>query len=619
MNSSVDEIIDKIFKTRNLSFEGEIDKDFKLKETDFLITNSENNYEVNLYSIVFYEALKEKIERRLDCKISLDIEEAFIMLHDVEEKIKLENGFENIINAYTEIFKEFKVNYLLEVEKKNINVIDFYNKYKIQNTSNYKIRSFVEVFFKYLSRSEKNENEIIELFKQNDNNNRYYFNKYLEEIVENKKVFAEKIINEALKDYNKEISHLVIILTTALVNNDNEKFDLLNEIFKVNVSDGLWAYSLVKIGSNDIYLKLLEIILNTKLDFNSLVSKTVIIDNLMDSHFSNQQDFNVLTKILFSFFECLEDDEIDAFFNMISVKFNKFERLKYSLLHAYINRTGKTEVIKNFFLNFDNPLYLFDLIITIFNVKWTRSSINLFEQSLKHFWVASPDKTEDFILSLISTKQKAGMLPLDIVMANGEFPMQIDLLKIKNEEDQKLAVSMFCIFPHSFDKLLPLLIRLIDSPFPNVVSFLQNRLSFLVFESYHEVLIEWLENIIPKSRKKTYFLKPIKKVLVSYKKVQEIKLESKDLNPYYNEKAFMDLYFGLENENRAEMMEDVKKNPHSLSKLFKSTSIIRGNSWKFEDQEKVMPLGKIQTQMFLDSRIYKNPELYEFQLEKFNT
>lgn len=122
----------------------------------------------------------------------------------------------------------------------------------------------------------------------------------------------------------------------------------------------------------------------------------------------------------------------------------------------------------------------------------------------------------------------------------------------------------------------------------------------------------------PEIKKKTAFLKPIKQSLELYKEIKELKYKNNDLNPYYNEKSLMDLYYSLENENRAKMMESVRNNPSGISSLFKSTSIIRGNSWKFEHEENVMPLGKVESQMYIDTRVYKNPELYEYQLERFN-
>lgn len=258
------------------------------------------------------------------------------------------------------------------------------------------------------------------------------------------------------------------------------------------------------------------------------------------------------------------------------------------------------------------------MIGVIYNSGWNRNYISIFEQPLSHFWSTSREKTEDFIISLISTKQKTGLLPIEIIMTGRENPMQIDLLRLKDEEDQVLAIAMICNYPHSFDKLLPILIRLKDSKFPKVIENLQMQLSILVCECYNEILIEWLENLIPKSGIKISFLKPIKQSLELYKEIKELKHKNNDLNPYYNEKSYIDFYYKLENENNAKMMESVRNNPSGLSSLFKNTSIIRGNSWKFEHEDNVMPLGKVETQMYIDTRVYKNPELYEYQLERFN-
>lgn len=609
-----------IFKTRKtLISSEEIKKYSDLEKKGIIKSKSQNEYEIDLYSIDFYNYLKELVSKKVSESLTEDISESFKIIDNVEKLIKEENGFSNIINAYSEIFNAFKVKFLVELDKKGIDIISFYIELKKQTNVIYELRSFDNLFFNFLFFKDLKTKQLVSFLEENDDeNSRHYLNNYLHTLVDKKEDFSKILIEEALLKNKEKTPNYLIILIISFINIGNTEYlKLLEKRLKNNTKEILWAYSLLNIKSQIIYNELLGILVKDN-STEYLYHKTRIIESLMNSPFITSEDSETLSNKLFEFFENPNDNEINSYFNTITYGFDKFEDLKYELLHSYLNRTQNIKAISSFFYNFKEPKYLFHLIGVIYNNGWHRNSISLFEQPLSHFWSSSREKTEEFILSLISTKQKTGLLPIEIIMSGRDNPMSIDLLNLKSEDDQNLAILMFCNYPHSFDKLLPVLLKLINSPFPKVIENLQLQLSILICECYNEILIEWLENLIPKSRKKISFLKPIKKALELYKEIKELKHQNNDLNPYYNEKSYMDLYYSLESENRAKMMESVRNNPSGFSSLFKSTSIIRGNSWRLEHEENVMPLGKVETQMFLDTRIYKNPELYEYQLERFN-
>ena len=81
----------------------------------------------------------------------------------------------------------------------------------------------------------------------------------------------------------------------------------------------------------------------------------------------------------------------------------------------------------------------------------------------------------------------------------------------------------------------------------------------------------------------------------------------------------MDLYYNLEHENRAKLMQDINENPKGiLAAVGKTTIIVRGNSWKQELENEVIPLGKIESQFTLDARLFKNPDLQEYILNSYD-
>lgn len=609
-----------IFQTReNIINSLELKKYSELEKRGIIKNNSDGNYEVDLYSSYIYDHLKKLVTIKLTTGLTDDIEESFKNIHNLEELIKNEYNYGNIINAYTQIFDAFRVNYLTELNTKGIDVILYFNELKKKSNVIYELRNFEKIFFIFLVSKDISIEQTSEFLEaNNDENNRYYLNNYLYSIIEKKVEFSINLIEYLSKKHENETPHYLVILISSLVNKGQIEYLVkLKERLTKSTKEALWVYSLLKINSQKIYNEILEVVVKDS-STEYLFHKTRIIESLMNSLFITPKDSETLSNKLFDFFENPDDNEIHSYFHTITYGFEKFEDLKYELLHGYLNRTQNIKTISSFFYSFKEPKYLFHLIGVIYNNGWHRNSISLFEQPLSHFWSTSKEKTEEFILSLISTKQKTGLLPIEIIMTGRETPIQIDLLKLNTEEEQVLAIAMICNFPHSFDKLLPILIKLKDSKFPKVIENLQMQLSILVYECYNETLIEWLENLIKKSRNKTAFLKPIKQSLELYKEIKELKYKNKDLNPYFNEKSLMDLYYNLENENRAKMMESVRNNPSGLSSLFKSTSIIRGNSWKFEHENNVMPLGKVESQMYIDTRVYKNPELHEYQLERFN-
>lgn len=67
------------------------------------------------------------VVNKLDSCLANNIEESFKTIHELEEFIKKEYHYGNIINAYTNIFDAFRVNYLVELDIKGIDIISYKN------------------------------------------------------------------------------------------------------------------------------------------------------------------------------------------------------------------------------------------------------------------------------------------------------------------------------------------------------------------------------------------------------------------------------------------------------------------------------------------------------------
>jgi len=293
-----------------------------------------------------------------------------------------------------------------------------------------------------------------------------------------------------------------------------------------------------------------------------------------------------------------------------------YEAKKYELLIVYLGKTSNYNIIKDFFWHFNDPKYVFHLLQNVYKVKWVRNSISIFEDSILHFWSVSRDATEKYILKMFDPKFKFGLLPVEVIMCGYGSPLQINLLELKTKNEQEKAIDCFCLYPHSFDRLLPILLELRKSKFRAVKQKLESRLGLLIIESYHGLLYDAVSNLLSKSKADKMFLERLKKPLNLYENIKNLKNKVNDLNPFMNEKDLFNYYIELEKEIHSKMMNEMGKSSF-LREITKNTIIVRGNSWKFPNKE-VMPLAHIKSEHWIDKRAYLNPDLFELTLNNFD-
>ena len=126
--SQIENLFKYIFQTRETLIDSlDIKKYSELERKGIIKDNSDGNYEVDLYSSFIYDHLKKIVTIKLTTGLTDDIEESFKTIHNLEELIKNEHKYGNIINAYTPLFDAFRVNYLVELDAKGIDVISYRN------------------------------------------------------------------------------------------------------------------------------------------------------------------------------------------------------------------------------------------------------------------------------------------------------------------------------------------------------------------------------------------------------------------------------------------------------------------------------------------------------------
>src|SRR5690606_17831368 len=177
------------------------------------------------------------------------------------------------------------------------------------------------------------------------------------------------------------------------------------------------------------------------------------------------------------------------------------------------------------------------------------------------------------------------------------------------------AINGFCKHPIFFERLLPLLLPLRKSRSKRIKECLISQLSILIKEAYGKPLYELISSQVSKSKTDTQFITRIGTALDDYLEDKKEREAISEFNPYFNEKELMNLYYGLQNESQSRARKDASKGS-MFTELATTKIIVRGNSWKFGDNE-ISPLEKVSISAMVDKRAYIDPEVFENSLNNF--
>lgn len=386
------------------------------------------------------------------------------------------------------------------------------------------------------------------------------------------------------------------------------------DLLKVNIIEGLKSFINIKISSKEETKEIFSSVNTITADDPETASYiSILLFNIIENENSNDELIELCFQQIIPMLRSENHDIADRVFDNIKYNLNGFEKQKYGLLHIYLTNTKKINTLNDFFYNFNNPIYFFDILARRYNAIGFRMSVDNYSDTIYNFWRKNKDATEAQILDLFSYNQ-FGMLATKIIVSGHYDVYPINLLKLDTREKQKLAIQSLLNFPYSIDKLLPLALSLRKSKFKEVTVFLQNTLSELIFEAYHCTLLDLVKKNITTSLKDKKFIEPLEKANKDYEKMRELKNQIMDLNPMENERHLIDLYYSLEHETQAIMMKD-NKSDNSFLFAAKNIVVVRGNSWKLDSHEVPLPMQLISSSFLVDSRAYKNPLDYEYNLE----
>lgn len=625
IDRQINTLIQKCINTKKIEFPKVETANCGLLLKKEIVLQMESNLEfikLNPNSIEFNEALLKEAEVKLEREMPKNIVGAFGFVEDFQEKLKEEIGIaKNVINGYGSLIKGLQGYILHRLHSDGFDVKGYFlDKLKPKGEREKELFLFEQHLYRFLPYSKYSAKEIWEICQRTlTSDDRYYVDEFARKLPSNNFDLAKNIYSIAIRSEQPNDTFFIASLLIGLHNNGLEGvFEKAFELQNKHPQQGYHVLNSLKNLSDEQNNSIFELVHNDHLP-ESIGSKTHVICGLIDNPKVSEELRKGCFNLIATYLQQENKELVKIAFHRIIYNLKSFEAEKYKLLHIYLENTQDISVIESFFYNYENPEHLFHLMKMFYLAGWQRGSINRFESSIFHFWNNNIQETEKHILELFKPEDKFGLLPVEIIMTGSFGALPIDLLKLDTKQEQAKAIEAITLFPHTFDKLLPIVLPLRRSPYPEVVKFLQIKLSELIYDAYHRSLLDDIENLLDESKEDKAFVRPLREAHKNYESIVSKKKSINDLNPYENERDLMDLYYSLEHENRAKMMQDINENPNGiLAAVGKRTIIVRGNSWKQELEDKVMPLGKVESSFILDARLFKNPDLQEYILNTYD-
>ncbi|AYN00243.1 hypothetical protein [Chryseobacterium sp. 3008163] len=617
MEKYFDELFSLIFKFDKLQFNF---KDIQytnelIKEN--ILTQEGNLLNVNLETDLLFEYLISYAENILNMPLPQEISDSLLFHENFHNEIKRLNNAP-FSNSYHAIIDNLGAFILVKRNRDGKDITEFLLNLndEIRQTNRH-LYSYEKHYYNALVKL----NVDLELvsdaiqYSLNDEIHRHYSKTYCKKISVKNPVFANKLVEYwSNEKFDLSFKYLQKDILVNLYRQDKKAFKRAFKVFKN--SPKILIDFLVEIDyQNDDDLQIaIRAVENIESDGNFYGSEIVqFYAKLLEV---KPDSLEIINKVFDKFYEYYEkeDEEIRGWIvHIISRGIDGFEDERYNFLHHILNKTGNIRVIKYFFENFKEPKYYFHFFEFAYTKLEFRTNLSLFEGGIKHFWKSNKSETEEFILKFLSNeniKKRIGGIHLILM---GVFA--IDVLHIDSEIGQLRSIEAFERFPHSIDKIVPLLLQFRSSKYKAVKEECKLTLSRLIFEAYHEHIYKIILNHLSNSKADKSLKEFFTKTLDSYNEMCVFKSKINDLSPNQNEYNLMELYYRLEHENQAKMMEEVKEGKGTfLEHLGKTSVIVRGNAWKLDGQDEIRKLDSHQHSILVDGRIYKNPDLYEHLL-----
>lgn len=590
------------------------DYDLLLEQKILRTANGSSGFlEINFDSILFNEQLLAVSEKKLDCKPSTVIRDALHFADDLKEYLLNINSPDYKQNNLDKLINAFKVFLLQKLNDPEVVYEHFIKILKDKKKDRKQRLDFISLYFKFLIVSNSSEETVLRSCLDYNAQEKYSHNftyNFLKGLSEDYFDTAQSLAEYACRDINEKYEFFIPPLLIGLFpKSQNSIFGTVLSLYEKNKVIALKALSGFTFSDKPMIKKLFQLLSDLEPVSEELADlKSLLLCRIIENNTASNQLKADCIKEIRTMLQAEDHKTAQTVLSNIQYNMEDYEFEKYYLLNVYLESTKNLKVLKHFFHNYKDPQYLFEILVKRHDALGYRGSIELFNNAINRFFDVNREETEAQILHLFSFRNYS-FLVLKIILRIRGGIYQIDLLK-GSKEAQMQAVESMCSFPYSIDDLLILLLKFRESSFEEVRQYLQDKLSELVLEVYHELLLDAVKTNLGSSKTDQDFLEPLEKAMEKYLEIKKFKEEYNDLNPMKNERDLMDLYYRLEHEVHARIPKDINEDKNSFLYDVKNKVIVRAKSWKNEHSGEIQPLGYFESKMMIDSRAYKNPLVY---------
>lgn len=613
-------LIDLYFQTRNIQISKfQIEHVAVLLDLNIVEEMNNNFVKINIKSESVLDALWKYIENGINGQLSTNIKQTFEQIDEFEKAKKEKYKYRNIINAYSALIDAFKSHIVYIYHRKGIrNVFDFFK--SLSETERHYYDKYIFETILLLDDIEiSTVYNILSLIRSDKMITRVP--DFCSKLGRSKPDLANKLYNYSLQKSDKKDFYILSNLLFGLYEIDEEPiFSKVKDLLNYNFSLAYFTLGRLKYTNMEHILECFEMANNVDVnDTEGLLQIPYIYKSLIKNENTPDSVRNQCFAKIRELFS-IENEQLrnSIFFNCQTI--DGYEEERYKLLvetflsksQNYFNR------ISDYFKSFTNSDYFFDLFSMLYSISYKHNGIRFntkpFEDALSHFWRKDRKRTEQHLLYLFSHDAPFLRIGAVDLIRNKHLGIYDVHLQNLNTEIKQLRALEALFFQSYFnvDTILPLILSLHNSEYQRVIIFLQQKLSELIIEAYHDHIYNKIIELVDDEK----FLAPIKQALYDYHKIKELKSSVNDLNPMEKEHDLMELYFRLEDEEQRKIMS--KEDNNSFMALCKKTIIVRGNSSKIGDNE-ISPLGKYEYSFMIDMRMYKNPDLFDYSHNYFSS
>ena len=274
--------------------------------------------------------------------------------------------------------------------------------------------------------------------------------------------------------------------------------------------------------------------------------------------------------------------------------------------------------IKDIFTRFKTAGLIFNMVRDVFIHVGPAVNFQLFAGTFTDLHHNDPEGFELELLKLLTDDiALARLAGMEVLRSRYNGLYEIDFLKL-DEQHQLRALETLLPHPQSIEELLPILLNLRFSPFETVRELLLSQLTDLIWAFDHHLIDMVTKQLDEKVKADAEFISTIKNAYDEYEAIKKQKEATLEFNPLLNQSRDYEDYFRIDLELRAESMKNAEEQSF-INQFTKTIGVIRGNAFKTEMSDDIVPMYPVSTSRLIDMRYYLNPDEYQWKFHQHMT